>query len=57
MKKLLLLFTIFSLTFANAQRTECVGDEEAGQGVAGAFPCANFDLLSLYNNSRFWECI
>ena len=53
MKKLLLLFTIFSLTFANAQRTECVGDEEAGQGVAGAFPCANFDLLSLYNNSRF----
>lgn len=46
MKKLLLLLSVFGTIGTQAQMIECVGDEVAGMGTAGAFPCANLDLLS-----------
>lgn len=46
MKKILLFLSVFAFISTQAQVVECVGDEVAGMGAAGAFPCANLDLLS-----------
>jgi len=60
MKKLLLLLTVLAVIPLSAQRVECIGDEQAGMGLAGTFPCRNYDLLSniplaqfdaIYNNT------